>query len=993
MPTGGPSMTLRVFLASPGDVPEERAYVREYLEAVLSKDPLLPRRVDFDVISWDDPHAGTPMPADLTPQEALLHYKGGPAGCDIVIVILAARLGTHLAIDRFTREDGSRYQSGTEWEYEDAWNADPRPAIMVYRRQDLAPPQFDDPRRDEKNRQFDLVRTFFERFKNPDGSAKGGFQSYSGVEDFKFRLANDLKHLVRERLASPEPPVERPPDAVPIVRPPRCFGRDDDIRALVTALDGDAPAALLVLGPGGIGKTTLTRQVATDPAVAKRFGPRRWFVELETTKDAATMQSAVVLATGHNAAATTFAQMLKSLAQQPCLVVLDNLETPWEQDQSAVQDALQMLATTPGVSLLASLRGAAAPASPRWTLRPTQLSPLDREEAKRLFLELAPGIAADDPHLVEFLKELGGLPLAVELVALRAAPDNDLRELWEEWQRRRVALITHPDLPLEQRRTSLARSLDLSWRSPRLRDEGRRLFRLLGQLPAGIADADRTALLGDAAAEAARQLRAVGLAFARDDRLDLLPPVREYARSMLPPDAPDFELWVSHYVILAREMGGQIFETAGAAALTRLSSELPNIEGALRAASSQLLGEAVNALGGVARLWLATGAGSPAIFVELADACRTAGDNRGAGRCWYHLGYVARGRSDHVQARAAYQRALPLCRDAEDTSFEAGCVEGLGDIARARSEHDAARAAYQQALPLYRQVGAVVGEANCIRRLGDIALARSEHDAARAAYQQALPLYRRVGAVLGEANCIRSLGDIALERSEHDAARAAYQQALPLYRQVGDVLGEANCIKSLGDIALERSEHDAARAAYQQALPLYRQVGAVLGEANCIKSLGDIALARSEHDAARAAYQQALPLYRQVGDVVGEANCITGLGDIALARSEHDAARAAYQEALPLYRQVGAVLGEANCIQGLGDTARADGDLPAAREHYEAALALYARISEPYSIGWAHHRLARLGDGAERAAHAAAAREAWTSIDRPDLVDSLDQFD
>ena len=95
-------------------------------------------------------------------------------------------------------------------------------------------------------------------------------------------------------------------------------------------------------------------------------------------------------------------------------------------------------------------------------------------------------------------------------------PDNDLRELWEEWQRRRVALITHPDLPPEQRRTSLARSLDLSWRSPRLRDEGRRLFRLLGQLPAGIADADRAALLGDAAAEAARQLRAVGIAFARD---------------------------------------------------------------------------------------------------------------------------------------------------------------------------------------------------------------------------------------------------------------------------------------------------------------------------------------------------------------------------------------------------------------------------------------------------------------------------------------------
>lgn len=272
-------------------------------------------------------------------------------------------------------------------------------------------------------------------------------------------------------------------------------------------------------------------------------------------------------------------------------------------------------------------------------------------------------------------------------------------------------------------------------------------------------------------------------------------------------------------------------------------------------------------------------------------------------------------------------------------------------------------------------------------RIGNVALYRSAPEVARPPFETALLLYRQNGNVLGEANCLHGLGEVASRLSDYKEAKRKFEMALRLYLKSRDLTGQANSVFSLGDIALRRQDYVNARRHFERALPLYQQVESVLGEINCTCSLGDIAFRTSDFDEARWRYKEALPLYQQVGSVLGEANCIKSLGDIAFSCLEYDEAQRQYEKAMPLYQQVLGVEGEANCIRSLGDISIARLNYDSARTLYLSALRLYERNRNPYSIGRAHLSLSRVAaTPAERTQHREAARAAWLSIGREDLV-------
>ena len=155
---------LRVFLTSPGDVGEERAIVRTFLQQ-LPTDPFVRDRATIELVAWDSPGGGAPMLAARTPQASIDAGLPRPSECDIVIAVFWGRIGTPLPHPEYARSDGTAYESGSVWELEEALDTSRRigrPDVLIYRR--LPPHQVDltTPDADDRIAQFRGLEAYFE---------------------------------------------------------------------------------------------------------------------------------------------------------------------------------------------------------------------------------------------------------------------------------------------------------------------------------------------------------------------------------------------------------------------------------------------------------------------------------------------------------------------------------------------------------------------------------------------------------------------------------------------------------------------------------------------------------------------------------------------------------------------------------------------------------------------------------------------------------------
>ena len=697
------------------------------------------------------------------------------------------------------------------------------------------------------------------------------------------------------------------------------LGREVELRALKTRLD--AARLVVIVGPGGIGKTRLAVQAAAE--CLERFRDGVYLIpagESHSPDDLvlALAQPMRLLFAGAESPRT---QVLEHLRHRRVLFVLDNLVFSAEGGQLL----REILTRCPEVALLVTSRDRLSlPGEVDLELQGMELPPdhsnvgVESFPAVQLFLQCArrarPGFdvtAIEREAVVGICRLVEGMPLGIELAAswVRVL---DCQEILAEIEMNLGFLAeAGPGRP-----RSLRAVFDHFWRA--LSGEEQRVLRQLSVFRGGF----RGASAGGVAGASLFFLSAlVDKAFLRRDvrgRFTMHEVLRQYAQERLSEAPAELALrrerHAAYYLELVEQhdvdlVGGRQLE-----ALSELEEDWENVRAAWRWASASGRFDLIDrSLDGIFRLHdmrntfeegcevLASAANLEAELARPADAQAAA---RVRARLLVRLGKLRHRLSQHNAARQHLTEALEVLRETgpvEDVIF-GECY--LGDIAKVEGRYPEARLHLDAALALALEAGDEAGQVMTLNLLGIVSFSTGELDEARAVIDRSLALARRLEDRWGTAICLINLGIVADMRQDRGEARACYEESLALCRLIGDRRGMANCLNNLGFIAEALGEFGEARRLYEEGMDIYEQIGYRWGAANTRVNIANATAAMGDYGEAerhlaialRAALDlKAIPLVVEAlvavaqlwaaMDRLGMAQAVLG---VALQRTEAD---------------------------------------------------------------------------------------------------------
>ncbi len=657
-----------------------------------------------------------------------------------------------------------------------------------------------------------------------------------------------------------------------LLRPTPFIGREHEKRQ-VRGLLSTTPL-LTLIGAGGCGKTRLALEVAAS--VVGGYAHGAWLVDLAAVSDAGRVTSTVARALDlHEAQGQSIEEsVLGYLEHKQLLLMLDNCE---HVIQSCAELVTNLLGRCPKLKILATSSEPLAVAGETVWRVPSlsvpkmdvmQAAALTRYDAVNLFVERArsalPGFALTDQNsgaVAQICRRLGGIPLALELAAVRVrvlSIESLLARLDHRFE-----LLTGGNRTALPRHRTLRATVD--WSYALLDAKEKALLSRLGvfagswNLEAAEAvcadpDAGGPGIEGGEISGLLARLVDKSMVVAEDSytdrRYSMLETIRQYGVEKLEEAGEGGPLRARHgawFLELAERAEPELYGSHQGLWLSHLDEDYDNMQAAMALFLEDKNGrDGLRLAGALGWYWFRRARYTEGLhwLNGFLDESKEAQPRGIEARALYYLGWLIMMLHGWTASEDPFSRSLELYRQAGDRRGIALTLAWVGWHGSWFARDNAPGYAHMdESVAIAREAEDPWVIAHCLRTAYS-GHAREDRDIAfvRKALEEAIDLSRRTGDSFILCWSVHGLGDVYRYNRHFQEAVSWFQKSLEIARDMHDWFLIFHTLRDLGDSYIGLRRTDKARECFAEALKLATECGANAHASDFLEFLGYIAM-------------------------------------------------------------------------------------------------------------------------------------------------------
>lgn len=694
------------------------------------------------------------------------------------------------------------------------------------------------------------------------------------------------------------------------------IGREEEIARVCALVKRPAIRLVSILGPGGVGKTRLAREVAR--ACQEHFFNKICLVSLAAVQDARLVLPTIAgeLHLRESDSSTLLEDLQHFLQSKPTfLLILDNFEHLLETN-SLIE---RLLARCPNLKVLVTSRTVLhLPGEQEFTLHPlpfpdteTSIDACLKYDAIQLFTQRAQArldtfraTPENIPLIRQICAALDGLPLAIELAAARVKI-FPLPDLLEEITESRLDLrrLTNESSPDSPQQHSLAETI--AWSYDLLTEREQWLFRHLAVFPAGGTRAAAKKIWN---ASPFQDIDAISLLMSLLDKNMIRPvpqvpgqgqpfflmleTIREYGLHLLHQKGEletAQQAFALYYLDLLETNASLLRGPQQKTLLTTLDQEHQNLSAALAWLLEHGNGEQVLAFCeifgnfcGLRGYW-----NEEAYWLKATlDLPRTQAATSLRGKVLRRAGYLAYRLRNLSTAHRYLEESIAISQAQNDLLNLAGALSGLALVLYREENLSPIQNILERGVEAARLAENPWSLANVLASLGEYFLKQNQLDRAAQLLQESIALAREIGDKETLARLLNTTVSIEVARKQFERAAECAQESFTLANELGNKPLLALMLTGLADVALAQGDLPRAAELYEQRIPLATALNDKAAVALMQLKLSGIALQQGDLERAEKLAQTSSTFFRAKGDKPNASIVSNILTEIAQWRTQ-----------------------------------------------------------------------------------------------------------